>query len=66
MLSALITPGFLPPRAELLVNLGVLGVLVVRLLEVHHQDTKNAKNTKPIGCGLWPRWVSVLSDKNGA
>jgi hypothetical protein len=35
------------------VNLGVLGVLEVRLLEAHHQDTKNAQNTKPIGCGLW-------------
>jgi hypothetical protein len=35
------------------VNLGVFGVLVVRFLEAHHQDTKNAKDTKAIGRGLW-------------
>jgi len=43
------------------VNLGVLGVLVVCFQKPHHQDTKNAKNTKPIGCDLRLLSVSVMS-----
>jgi len=34
---------------------------MVRFLEAHHQDTKYAKDTKPIGCGL--RLLYVLANR---